>query len=123
MHRICSVVWLLCLALGLTASAGATTPTTRKECLEARDFIENAAQSRDNGYSREFLLRRFEDDVIVLSGMHPEKRWFIRSPDATRFLREALTEVFAKKKKPKDHGTVFLDSCVANLLMISPDDL
>ena len=121
MHRIRSLVWLLCAAL--TVSAGATTPTTRKECLEARDFIENAARSRDNGYSREFMLRRFEDDVIILSGMDPEKRWFIRSPAATRFLREALTEVFAKKKKPQDHGSAFLESCVVNLLMISPDDL
>ena len=89
-------VWLfvvLALVVGLssTASANGFLPT-EQECREGSDFIKNAVLSRANGYSKAFLLGRFDDDMTVLSGMHPEKRWFVRSQGAMPFLRQALID-------------------------------
>lgn len=104
------------------ASASDFLPTAR-ECHEASDFIEHAAMSRDNGYSKKFLLGRFDDDMMVLRGMDPQKRWFVRSKGATQFLRQALVDVFAVKRKPGDQAGIFLRSCMAHVLALSPDDL
>ncbi len=116
------VILALCGSLSCVASASDFLPTER-ECHEASDFIEHAAMSRDNGYSKEKLVGRFDDDIMVLSGMDPQKRWFVRSPGATRFLREALVEVFAVKRKPGDQASIFRGSCMAHVLALSPDDL
>lgn len=104
------------------ASASDFLPTER-ECHEGSDFIKNAALSRANGYSKEFLIGRFDDDMTVLSGMHPEKRWFVRSQGATRFLRQSLLNVFAVKRKPQDQADIFFRSCMAHVLPASPEDL
>lgn len=113
------VLWGGCL--GVT-SASDFLPTAR-ECHEASDFIRNAALSRDNGYSKKFLLGRFDDDMMVLSGMDPQKRWFVRSKGATQFLRQALHDVFVVKRKPGDQAGIFLRSCMAHVLALSPEDL
>ncbi len=112
-------LWGGCLGV---ASASDFLPTSR-ECHEASDFIRNAASSRDNGYSKKFLLGRFDDDMMVLSGMDPQKRWFVRSKGATQFLRQALHDVFVVKRKPGDQAGIFLRSCMAHVLALSPDDL
>ena len=113
---------MLCGSLACVASASDFLPTER-ECHEASDFIEHAAMSRDNGYSQKTLIQRFDDDIMILSDMHPEKRWFVRSPGATKFLRQALMDVFALKRKPRDQAGAFRTSCMAHVLAISPDDL
>ena len=95
---------------------------TQQECREASDFIKHAAMSRDNGYSQKKLVQRFDDDVLILSGMDPQKRWFIRSPGATRFLRAALVETFEAPRQPKDQAARFLQSCMDHALL-SADDL
>lgn len=94
---------------------------TEQECREASDFIKHAAMSRDNGYSQKKLVQRFDDDVLILSGMDPQKRWFIRSPGATRFLRAALVEAFEAPRQPKDQAARFFKSCMDHVL--SADDL
>ena len=119
--------WMLaalarCFGLSGVASASDFLPTER-ECREGSDFIRNAALSRDNGYSREFLVRRFDGDVLVLRGMDPQKRWFVRSSGAIQFLRQALIDVFVVKRKPGDQAGLFLRSCMAHVLALSPDDL
>ncbi len=120
-------VWSICILIlwiGISTSSFAQDflPTVR-ECHEGSDFIEHAAMSRDNGYSKKKIVGLFDDNVTVLSGMDPEKRWFVRSPGATRFLREALLRVFDIPRKPKDAATVFLRSCLNHTQVISPDDL
>ncbi len=122
MQRVRMVMLVLCGGFSLVSFASDFLPTGQ-ECHEASDFIEHAAMSRDNGYSKSVLVQRFDDDITVLSGMHPEKRWFVRSPGATRFLREALVEVFSLRRKPKEQATVFLRSCMAHVLAATPDDL
>ncbi len=123
MQRLQKFVLLaLCAGLPYAASARNFLPTA-KECHEASEFIEHAAMSRDNGYSKEKLVGQFDEDIMVLSGMDPEKRWFVRSPGATQFLRQALTDVFSIKRKPKDHGSTFLRSCMMHVIITSPEDL
>lgn len=123
MRSFALILVLLCINLSSAAEAGGFLPTV-KECHEARDFIEHAAMSRDNGYSKEKLVRRFDEDVMILSGMDPEKRWFIRSPGATVFLRQALVDVFSTRRKPSDQSALFLRSCMAHTLpIVSPEDL
>lgn len=112
----------LCAGFPYAASANDFLPTT-KECHEASEFIEHAAMSRDNGYSREKLVGRFDEDIMILSGMDPGKRWFVRSPGATQFLRRALIDVFSAKRRPKEHGGTFLRSCMMHVIVISPEDL
>ena len=120
-------VWLfvvLALVVGLssTASANGFLPT-EQECREGSDFIKNAVLSRANGYSKAFLLGRFDDDMTVLSGMHPEKRWFVRSQGAMQFLRQALIDAIAAKRKPRDQADIFLRSCMAHVSPLTPADL
>lgn len=115
------VIALVCYGdFSIAASVSGFLPT-EQECHEGSDFIKNAALSRDNGYSGERLVQQFDDDIMVLSGMDPQKRWFVRSPGATQFLRQALADVFAVRRKPKDGAAVFLRSCMAHVL--TPDDL
>jgi galactokinase len=122
MQSVRMAVLVLCSSFPLATCAGDFLPT-RQECHEASDFIEHAAMSRDNGYSKAVLVRRFDDDITVLSGMDPQKRWFVRSPGATRFLRDALVEVFTLRRKPKEQAMVFFRSCMAHVLAVTPDDL
>ncbi len=113
---------VLCGGLMCVARASDFLPTER-ECHEASDFIKNAVLSRANGYSKVFLLGRFDDDMTVLSGMHPEKRWFVRSQGAMQFLRQALIDAIAAKRKPRDQADIFLRSCMAHVSPLTPEDL
>lgn len=123
MQRVCMMVLVLCSSLSFVASASDFLPTER-ECHEGSDFIKNAVIAQNNnGYSREKLLGRFDDDVMVLSGMDPQKRWFIRSPGATRFLRDALVEALVLRRTPKSQASVFLRSCMTHVLAVTPEDL
>ncbi len=116
--RRCVVV--LWASLPMVTLANDFLPTGQ-ECHEGSDFIKHAVMSQNNGYSREWLVRRFDDQVFVLSGMDPRKRWFVRSPGATRFLREALVEALVLRRKPEDQASVFLQSCMRHAL--TPNDL
>lgn len=122
MQRVCMMVLVLCSSLSFVASASDFLPTER-ECHEGSDFIKHAVMSQKNGYSKERLVRQFDDDVMVLSGMDPQKRWFIRSPGATRFLRDALMEALVLRRTPKDQASVFLRSCMTHVLAVTPEDL
>lgn len=116
------ILLVICAGIPYAASARDFFPTA-KECHEASEFIEHAAMSRDNGYSKEKLVGRFDEDIMILSGMDPQKRWFVRSPGAIQFLRRALVDVFSAKRKPLDHGSTFLRSCMMHVIVISPEDL
>lgn len=122
MQGVRMVVLVLCGSFSFVAAASDFLPTER-ECHEGSDFIEHAAMSRDNGYSKEKLVQRFDDDIMILSSMHPQKRWFVRSPDAVKFLRQALVDVFVSRGRPRDQAAVFLKSCMVHVLALSPDDL
>lgn len=96
---------------------------TQRECEEATDFIRNAALSRNNGYTKQKIVGLFDDNVTVLSSMDPEKRWFVRSPGATRFLRDTLVIVFDAPGRPGEHAARFLESCLDHARGITPADL
>lgn len=117
------LVWLLLLGWNgiLQAMPNDLFLPTIQECQEGSDFIKNAALSRDNGYTQKKIVGRFDEDVMVLSGMDPEKRWFVRSPEAIKFLRQALTDVFTQKGKARDQAAAFLKSCLTHVLI--PNDL
>ncbi len=117
-----ALAMLVLVSLSQTAwSSPSTFFPTLRECEEGSDFIRNAARSRDNGYSENKIVGRFDEDVVVLSGMAPEKRWFIRSPGATVFLRKALVAVFQMPKRPGDQASTFLAACKEQVM--TPDDL
>jgi hypothetical protein len=90
------------------SSAHELTPT---ECREARDFIRNAALSRDNGLSREQFMSRFDDDIALIRFYPPDLRWFVQDDDDERLLRSAAEQVFDAPEEPEQHGTAFLDAC------------
>lgn len=117
------LVWLLLSGWSgiLEAAPGESFLPTFAECQEGSDFIKNAALSRDNGYTQKKIVGRFDEDVMVLSGVDPQKRWFIRSPGAILFLRQALLAVFQTPRSPLEQSRAFLAACKEQVL--KPEDL
>ena len=82
------------------------------ECREAAQFIGNAALSRQNGMSKERFIGRLDDDLMLLSAMPPERRWFAHGDAEARFLREAVLDVFDTPRAPREHAQGFLTNCL-----------
>jgi hypothetical protein len=100
------------VALALSALPAPAITVEPGECREASQFIGNAARARDNGISREKFVGRFDEDIVLLSSMRPENRWFVHGDSETRFLRAAVIEVFDTPRPPPAHEREFLSSCI-----------
>jgi hypothetical protein len=85
-------------------------PTVR-ECLEAGDFIRNAALSRDNGTTRKFFMDNLQQDYVMIRAFRPELRWFVLDPDDEDFLQAEVMLVFDTPLTSEQHRTDFLERC------------
>ena len=105
---------LIAAALSALPSASASVPTL-SDCLEASDFIANAALSRDNGMTRDAFITRLTGDFAAIRAFPAELRWFVRDEDDERFLEEAAEHVFDTPSTPADHRRTFLQACFERL--------
>jgi len=105
------------LVLGITlaciVSTVAALEVDRSECREGAQFIGNAAQSRLNGATREMFLGKLDEDLFMLASIPPHLRWFAHGEQEAQFLREAVIDVFAFPRAPRDHAAAFLAQCLA----------
>lgn len=83
-----------------------------EECLEAGEFIRNAALSRDNGISREYFMTRLSDDLIAIRAFPPQLRWFVRNELDEALLTGAAERVFDAPQLPRRHEIEFVDECM-----------
>lgn len=107
------------ISLGLPTSAGAHE-LSLGECQEARDFIRNAALSRDSGLSRSEFMGRFDDDIALIRFYPPDLRWFVQDDDDEQFLRAAAEQVFDAPDEPERHGEAFLGACYGTVANLTP---
>jgi hypothetical protein len=99
-------------ALLFAGGAALAHKPTVKECLEAGDFINNAALSRDGGTTREFFLDRLQQDYVMLRAFRPELRWFVLDADDEEFLQTEVKLVFDAPVAGAQHRSDFLERCV-----------
>jgi hypothetical protein len=110
MHRWFLGLPLLLAFLAATSIAG--VPSAR-ECVEAGDFIGNAALARDGGMSEEQFLGRIHEDLEVIKAFPPQLRWFVQDEDDARFLIDAATIVFREPKAAAVHRNDVIKACMA----------
>ena len=101
------VLTLLLLALPCLARQPSAT-----ECVEAGDFIKNAALARDGGMTETDFLGRIRDDIELIQSFPPHLRWFVQDDDDAEFLLAAATEVFQKPKRASEHQNDFIKACL-----------
>jgi hypothetical protein len=100
------------LALLLAGGPALAHKPSVRECLEAGDFINNAALSRDGGTTREFFLDRLQQDYVMLRAFRPELRWFVMDTDDEDFLQTEVKLVFDVPVAGTQHRSDFLERCV-----------
>jgi hypothetical protein len=106
------------LALGfffccaIHATPGIAGRPTMEECLEASDFIRNAALSRDAGVAADAFLDRMSEDFLVIRAFPAELRWFVHDAGDERFLAKEARLVFEQPSSPDDQSAQFLRVCV-----------
>jgi hypothetical protein len=83
-----------------------------EECLEAGEFIRNAALSRDNGISREHFMSRLFEDFMAIRAFPPQLRWFVRNELDEELLAGAAERVFDAPQPPLRHEIEFVDECM-----------
>ncbi len=122
MRKICGVFVGLGLMLLLASQVQAKPQLSKdgetNECLEGRDFILHAAQSRDQGTSRELFLTKFQDDVLLVQSFPPELRWFVHDEADEQFLLEHTARVFDAPQAPEVHAEAFLNACMPLLELV-----
>ena len=109
-------VWIVLAALPLLRSgvSEASLPTVG-ECLEASDFIANAARSRDFGMPRDDFLVRLDADFDAIKAYPPSLRWFVQDEDDQQFLQAQVRDVFDAPETPEHHRVLFLEACFARM--------
>jgi hypothetical protein len=70
--------------------------------------------------SREQFVGRFDEDIMLLSSMRAESRWFVHGEAETRFLRTAVVAVFDAPRPPSAHEREFLSVCLEAAARPSP---
>ena len=95
----------------IASGAALAHKPTATECMEAGDFIRNAALSRDSGATRKFFLDRLQQDYVVIRAFRPELRWFVLDPDDEDFLQAEVMLVFDTPLTSEQHRTDFLERC------------
>lgn len=106
-------------ALALAAHASQPSLT---ECLEASDFVGNAALSRDNGVSAEKFMNRMQQDFVLIHAFPQELRWFAHDPDDEVYLLTATRVVFEHPTPPEQHRRTFLESCLERMAAMPSGD-
>jgi len=101
-------------ALALAGAASASVPTVG-DCLEASDFIANAARARDYGMTRDAFLARMDEDFQMIHAFPPSLRWFARDADDEAFLLDQARSVFESPDVPERHRASFLGACFERL--------
>jgi hypothetical protein len=106
------------LALGfffccaIHATPGIAGRPTMEECLEASDFIRNAALSRDAGVAADTFLDRMSEDFLVIRAFPAGLRWFVHDAGDEMFLAKEARFVFEQPSSPDDQSSHFLRVCV-----------
>ena len=85
---------------------------SKEECVEASDFIRNAALSRENGVDRTTFITKIIDDFALIKSFPAELRWFVQDTEDEEFLLKAATEVFEHPTEPNVHQRNFLKACI-----------
>ena len=85
---------------------------TLAECAEGGEFIRNAALARDAGASREFLIGKLEEDLMLIQAFPPQLRWFVQDAVDEEFLSRRLERVFDEPMKPEQHEAAFISDCI-----------
>jgi hypothetical protein len=88
---------------------------TANECLEAGDFIRNAALARDFGITREEFIGRLEEDLVAIRAVPSDLRWFAQDEDDEALLRAAAEGVFDAPTTPAAHRDDFLRACFSRV--------
>ena len=96
---------------GVLALSGHASQPSLTECLEASDFVGNAALSRDNGVPAEKFITRMQQDFVLIHAFPQELRWFVHDPDDEVYLLGATRVVFEHPAPPEEHRRTFLASC------------
>jgi hypothetical protein len=112
--RIVSCISPALLAACLPFAAAAHQPTYA-ECLEASDFIGNAARSRDNGMERADFVGRLKGDILAIQAYPAHLRWFVQDPDDAEFLIDETEAVFEVREQPETHQAQFFKRCTARM--------
>ena len=103
---------LLVASILVWSTAAFAHPHSSRECREGGDFIRNAALARDAGYSREFIVGRLEEDLVMIRAFPPDMRWFVRDAGDEDFLRSEVEAVFGTPATGEQHRAGFLERCV-----------
>jgi len=90
------------------------------ECLEASDFVGNAALSRENGVSAQKFIERMQQDFSMIHAFPQELRWFVHDADDESYLLDAARDVFDRPAPPEEHRQAFLETCFARMAMLPP---
>lgn len=104
----------------LALSCHASLPSLT-ECLEASDFVGNAALSRDNGVPAERFIDRLQQDFSLIQAFPEELRWFVHDAEDEAYLLGAARAVFERPGLPEEHRRKFLDSCFERMAAASRD--
>lgn len=115
MTLVRSYLIALCVGASSAATGAVASAPTVDDCLEASDFIEHAAQSRDNGMTRDAFMTRLSGDFALIRAFPPELRWFAKDEDDERFLAREAEQVFDAPSAPADHRRTFLRACFERL--------
>lgn len=102
------------LIVAAVQTVDASVPTM-DDCLEASDFVANAARSRDNGIGRAAFVGRLQEDFVAIRAFPPALRWFVHDDDDQTFLEDAAIAVFDQPQLPERHRDAFLRACLERL--------
>ena len=82
------------------------------ECVQAGDFIKNAALARDGGMPEADFISRIRDDIEIIQSFPPHMRWFVQDEEDAEFLIAAATDVFQKPRMAIEHQRDFVKACL-----------
>ena len=114
MNTTAIIVSTAIVSLTFSLNAMAHSPS-KEECVEAGDFIRNAALSRENGMDRTTFITKITDDFALIKSFPAELRWFVQDTDDEEFLLKAATEVFEHPTEPDIHQRNFLSACIIRI--------
>lgn len=102
----------LAVSIAAVVQLAAASVPTMNDCLEASDFVANAARSRDNGVEREAFVDRLQQDFVAIRAFPPSLRWFAKDDDDESFLASAAVDVYDHPQAPDQHRRRFLRACL-----------
>jgi hypothetical protein len=108
-QRLALGLFFCCAACAMPSVAGRPT---MQECLEASDFIHNAALSRDAGIAGEAFIERMKEDFFAIRAFPNDLRWFAHDEGDEVFLADQARLVFEQPSIPDEHRAHFLRVCL-----------